>query len=97
MPFLTIDSILMVIKECKLKSNSSPSLNNESSCKHASEQELVTKPNNIRHNFLDELESTADFNSKIELINEQLLCNCCYDIIDEPVTLQCGHTHCKLW
>lgn len=30
------------------------------------------------------------------LINENLSCNCCFDILRYPVTLICGHTFCQL-
>ena len=31
------------------------------------------------------------------IINEHLICNCCFDIIDNPISLICGHSCCEIW
>ena len=30
------------------------------------------------------------------LLNE-FICNCCFDIIDNPISLTCGHSSCEIW
>ena len=59
-------------------------------------QERFNELQNLEKNVLlkSDLESIKDLN-KI-LLNE-FKCNCCFDIIENPISLTCGHTSCEIW
>ena len=80
-----------------LKSNLNPS-------NVASSTAKKMKPSSTESN-LDSLASataTVESNnsevlvSNARLLNEHLICNCCFEILNNPISLLCGHSFCQL-
>lgn len=73
----------------KLKHN----IGKKSSKKSPSVQNISQIDNSPTELFEQALKSDLKL---IDIINENLACTCCLEIIKSPVTLECGHSFCQL-
>ncbi|RMZ94399.1 bifunctional apoptosis regulator [Brachionus plicatilis] len=55
-------------------------------------KKLETSTSSSEENFLEINNESTLFN----LINDNFSCNCCFEILRNPVTLTCGHSFCQL-